>query len=86
MSGRQHFPWATGPGDAGYTMCAWCDRAIYLPAVPCSTKPVEGLMRMELQPGTGARCQYELSTRRPDLVEEKHEDRGVALPRPYPAS
>lgn len=64
----QHLPWATEPGVGGSAMCGWCDRHIYAPAVPCSVEPVEGLMRMTLQPGLGARCQYELATRRPDLA------------------
>jgi len=64
----QHLPWATEPGSEGSTLCRWCDRYIYAPAQPCSVEPVEGLMRMKLQPGLGERCQYELATRRPDLV------------------
>ena len=84
MAGEQHLPWSTGPSDAGYTMCRWCDRAIYLPAVPCSTEPVAGLLRMKLEPGFGARCQYELSTRRPDEAGYEAGEAVVASARPYP--
>lgn len=69
----QHLPWTTGPTDLGANLCLWCDRDIYLPALPCSTEPVEGLMRMKTSPGLGSRCQYELSTRRPDVLEEQGE-------------
>ena len=65
---EQPLPWATGPSDQGATPCAWCYRDIYLPALPCSVSPVEGLARMRTRPGFGRRCQYELATRRPDLV------------------
>jgi hypothetical protein len=71
----QNLPWATEPGAGGAARCHWCDRDIYAPALPCSVEPVEGLMRMELQPGFGARCQYELATRRPDLVAEGQGER-----------
>lgn len=64
----QHLPWATEPTDAGATRCGWCDRDIQRPALPCSEHPVEGLDRMKTQPGLGARCQYELGTRRPDVL------------------
>ncbi|MGI4730345.1 MAG: hypothetical protein ACRYFW_01200 [Janthinobacterium lividum] len=70
-SREQHFPWTTAPTDEGATLCTWCDRDIYLPALPCSTEPVEGLARMETTPGFGRRCQYELATRRPDVLGEK---------------
>lgn len=56
-------PWATQPSALGSTPCGWCDRAIYLPAVPCSVRPVAGLLTMPTQPGQGERCKYELATR-----------------------
>ncbi|HEU0045276.1 hypothetical protein [Sphingomonas sp.] len=65
MMGAEHLPWATEPGAQGHTVCAWCDRAIYLPAVPCSVQPVAGLLEMATQPGQGERCKFELSTRTP---------------------
>ena len=68
MADAPHLPWTTGPSGRGATMCDWCHREIHAPALPCSIEPVEGLMRMDTQPGFGARCQYELSTRRPDII------------------
>ena len=63
---RQSFPWNTGPTKGlGSTRCAWCDRTIYLPAVPCSVEPIAGLMEMATAPGMGDRCKWELSTRAP---------------------
>ena len=56
-------PWTTPPTDLGDAMCAWCGRTIYLPAVPCSTRPVPGLMTMPTGPGLGERCKWELATR-----------------------
>ena len=64
-----YLPWATEPTGLGCDECKWCFRAIYLPAVPCSTEPVAGLMRMETTPGQGRRCQFELSTRAPEVLE-----------------
>ena len=64
----QPLPWMTGPSEQGATPCAWCYRDIYLPALPCSVAPVEGLARMRTRPGFGRRCQYELATRHPELV------------------
>jgi hypothetical protein len=58
-------PWTTPPSDLGSDNCRWCDRSIYLPAVPCSTRPVDGLLTMTTAPGLGDRCKYELSTRMP---------------------
>ncbi len=66
----ESLPWATEPQDMGSTTCAWCYRDIYQPAVPCSVRPVEGLARMKTTPGFGRRCQYELATRRPDLLTD----------------
>lgn len=66
----RHLPWSTPPSDAGENECAWCHRVIYMPALPCSTEPVEGLLRMNTRAGQGERCKYELSTRRPDLLVE----------------
>ena len=65
-----HLPWATAPGDEGGTICGWCHRMIYRPALPCLIEPVEGLLRMRTQPGQGARCSYELATRQPELLTE----------------
>lgn len=76
MADEPHLPWTTGPSGQGAAMCAWCDREIYAPALPCSVEPVEGLMRMKTQPGFGARCQYELSTRRPDVIAAAGEKDG----------
>ena len=78
MANEPHLPWTTGPSGQGATMCAWCHRDIYGPALPCSVEPVEGLMRMKTQPGFGARCQYELSTRRPDIIAEGGSTSGLA--------
>ena len=58
-----HYPWNTGPSGLGSTLCAWCGRTIYEPAVACSLAPPEGLMDMETGPGLGDRCKWELSTR-----------------------
>ena len=58
-------PWTTEPGDHGSTDCGWCHRAIYLPALPCSVKPIAGLAEMQTVQGQGKRCQWELLTRRP---------------------
>lgn len=63
-----HLPWNTPPTGQGETLCKWCDRVIYLPALPCSTEPVEGLLRMRTRAGQGDRCKYELSTRHPELL------------------
>ncbi|WP_242098028.1 MULTISPECIES: hypothetical protein [unclassified Sphingomonas] len=65
-----HLPWATEPSALGSNECAWCGRAIYLPAVPCSTLPVAGLERMKTMPGQGRRCQFELGTRAPEILAE----------------
>ena len=59
----QHLPWMTPPTGMGGDICAWCDRMIYKPALPCSVVPVEGLAEMETPPGLGARCKWELLTR-----------------------
>ena len=56
-------PWATPPGNLGSSYCLWCHKTIYCPAVPCSTRPVDGLLEMTTVPGLGTRCQYELTTR-----------------------
>jgi hypothetical protein len=60
-----HYPWNTGPSGLGSTLCTWCDRIIYEPAVACSVAPPEGLMEMETSPGLGDRCKWEFSTRTP---------------------
>ena len=65
-----HLPWATAPGDEGGAVCGWCDRMIYRPALPCSVETVDGLLRMQTQPGQGARCKYELMTRQPERLGE----------------
>lgn len=70
MADEPHLPWTTGPSGQGARMCGWCHRDIHAPALPCSIEPVDGLLRMETQPGFGARCQYELGTRRPDIVAD----------------
>ncbi len=62
---RQHLPWATEPCGQGSQICGWCHRAIYFPALPCSVEPVKGLEQMVTEPGLGARCQFELATRKP---------------------
>lgn len=59
----QHLPWMTPPSGVGGNTCAWCDRMIYKPALPCSTAPIEGLAEMDTPPGLGARCKWELLTR-----------------------
>jgi hypothetical protein len=63
MQSAEHLPWSTPPGTQGHTICGWCDRAIYLPAVPCSVETVPDLLELATQPGQGERCQYELATR-----------------------
>jgi hypothetical protein len=78
MDEATHLPWRTGPsGQGGSTTCGWCHREIYAPALPCSVEPVEGLLRMETQPGVGARCQYELGTRRPDVLRSARDEQGL---------
>lgn len=57
------YPWNTGPSGQGSATCAWCDREIYRPAVPCSESPIAGLADIVTGPGMGDRCKYELSTR-----------------------
>ena len=69
IDGPIHLPWATQPTGQGSNECAWCGRAIYVPALPCSIQPVQGLARLKTMPGQGQRCQYELSTRAPDIIE-----------------
>jgi hypothetical protein len=59
----QPLPWTTQPSDQGDSECDWCFRAIYLPAVPCSVRPVDGLLEIPTQSGQGERCKYELVTR-----------------------
>ncbi len=49
-------------------MCSWCRRMIYLPALPCSVEPVEGLLRIATKIGQGACWSYELATREPELM------------------
>ncbi|MDB5696221.1 MAG: hypothetical protein JWN21_1764 [Sphingomonas bacterium] len=44
-------------------MCGWCGRAIYVPAVPCSVRPVAGLASIETASGMGDRCKWEANTR-----------------------
>ena len=63
-------PWATQPSGQGLNTCSWCHRDIYLPALPCSIEPVEGLLRMNTRIGQGERCKYELSSRCPDILDE----------------
>ena len=58
-------PWSTEPGEDGSAECGWCHRAIYLPALPCSVRPIAGLALMATVPGQGKRCQWELHTRLP---------------------
>jgi hypothetical protein len=58
-------PWATPPTDLGDAICDWCGRAIYVPAVPCSVRPVVGLLAIDTGRGIGDRCKWELSTRTP---------------------
>lgn len=55
-------PWTIPPSDEGHAVCDWCGRAIYVPAVPCSVRPVPGLMAIDTGP-LGDRCKWELSTR-----------------------
>ena len=69
----QHLPWMTEPSDLGFNQCRWCDRVIYLPALPCSTAPVEGLLQVATLPGQGERCKWELTTRNPHLAEAADE-------------
>ncbi len=57
------YPWNTGPSGQGSETCAWCDREIYRPAVPCSVSPIAGLAEIETAPGYGDRCKYEVQTR-----------------------
>ena len=66
----QPLPWRTEPSTLGSNLCTWCHRDIHLPALPCSTEPVEGLLRMNTRAGQGHRCKYELSTRVPELLSE----------------
>lgn len=68
--GGEYLPWATAPDGTGGNECGWCHRMIYLPALPCSIQPVEGLLRMNTRVGQGERCKYELSTRQPELLDE----------------
>lgn len=70
MTDTEALTWATPPSAAGDNVCRWCDRVIYLPALPCSIQPVEGLLRMSTRAGQGDRCKYELTTRAPDILHE----------------
>ena len=74
MDDPVHLPWATEPSGRGSNDCAWCGRAIYVPALPCSIRPVDGLSRMKTMPGQGQRCQYELGTRVPTIVDRIDDD------------
>jgi hypothetical protein len=62
-------PWTTPPTDRGDAICDWCGRAIYVPAVPCSVRPVRGLASMDTAAGLGDRCKWELTTR---VVPDPH--------------
>ncbi len=57
------YPWNTGPSGQGSEDCAWCGRAIYKPALPCSVAPIAGLERIATSVGLGDRCKYEATTR-----------------------
>lgn len=63
-------PWSTPPSGQGENECTWCLRTIYMPALPCSIEPIEGLLRTSTSPGQGNRCKYELSTRQPELLDQ----------------
>lgn len=65
----EDLPWATPPSGKGENECSWCHRVIYLPAVPCSIRPVTGLLGIQTRSGQGERCKYEVSTRRPELPQ-----------------
>ena len=65
---EEALPWTTPPTGQGAHTCQWCFRDIYMPALPCSLQPVEGLLRMNTSVGQGARCKYELMTREPELL------------------
>lgn len=56
-------PWDVPSMNGEYALCDWCGRAIYVPAVPCSVRPVDGLMTLETAPGLGDRCKWEMHTR-----------------------
>ena len=64
-------PWSTEPGEHGSADCGWCHRAIYLPALPCSVRPIAGLAAMPTVQGQGKRCQWELHTRVPRAGQEQ---------------
>jgi hypothetical protein len=57
------FPWATPPSGKGEDRCEWCGRDIYRPAVPCSVRPVPGLLSLDTRPGLGDRCKWEFRIR-----------------------
>ena len=69
--GDQYLPWTTEPSDLGYNRCGWCDRVIYLPALPCSVEPIDGLMSVATLPGQGERCKWEVATRTPSLAGDE---------------
>ena len=54
-------------GAAGGNECQWSHRTIYLPALPCSTQSVEGLLQTQTHRGEDERGKYELSSREPEL-------------------
>jgi hypothetical protein len=56
-------PWTAQPSKLGSNLCAWCDRTIHLPAMPCASTPVEQLRDFVTAPGAGARCGWEIRTR-----------------------
>ena len=70
----RHLPWMTEPSSLGSNRCGWCDRVIYLPALPCSIEPIEGLLHIATVPGQGERCKWELITRNPCLADEAGDD------------
>jgi hypothetical protein len=57
-------PWLAPPSDLGSNLCEWCDRNIHLPALPCARAPIEQLRGFVTAPGAGARCGWEIRTRR----------------------
>lgn len=62
-SAPRALPWNTPPSDEGFHVCAWCGRAIYSPALPCSVETVPDIAELLQPPCHGDRCLWEMRVR-----------------------
>jgi hypothetical protein len=63
MADSRALPWSTPPSENGSQLCKWCERNIYLPAEPCSLRPMADIEQLVTPPAPGDRCLYEMRTR-----------------------